>query len=238
MKGREQLKGMLNIAIYHQAHERFHSENSLRMACELFREAKGLKALAGRWSADLPAVPAERMADPRFRVMGCEDLNQLEAIPFIGALFMEGEGEPRELVELKHRLQGMAEGLKGAGQWLAAAIENAWERQKSLICPEFIGSLRDRYETIATDWLSAKEMWLAGEHILLALECIQKVDFSPAALRKSPEVRKQGGSFLLQAAWLLDAAGRLLAGAGARVTGNDPHWQNYIDMTKESIAAA
>ena len=116
-------EALLNLARYHREHEKYYAIAPLRDAEVIPRASRTLKALADRWSR-AEALLSDQ-ARPAFS--GCEDLNDTTAIETSGVLFMEGAGEPAELIRLKQDLRARAEGSQQTGSWLAEAMGTSWE---------------------------------------------------------------------------------------------------------------
>src|SRR5262249_29996415 len=161
----QDLEAMRNIATYHREHERYYATSQLELAADLARDPNGLKIVADAWLSGEPSRAGDAVdyADPRFQAAGCPDLNALRAIAAIGVLFMEGEREPAEIRALKGKLTGIGMGLVGAGQWLAAKIDAAWERESVLLTPELVDAAWPRLQTIVTDWRGAREIEMIGK---------------------------------------------------------------------------
>ena len=219
---------LANIAAYHREHERFYTQNQLAMAAELSREANRLKVVADVWLKPAAARHAQvDFDDPRYQAAGCDDLNALSAIAGIGVLFMEGQGEPAEIRGLKAKLRGQAMAMQAAGQWLSEKMDAAWERERVVFTPELIDAAWPRYATIVTNWRGSRDMVLTGKLLQLAVECLEQIDFTPAAIRAD---REPAGKFLRTAGWVLDLASRVLARAAAHLGENDLHWTEYQDI--------
>lgn len=122
-------EALLNLARYHREHEKHYAIAPLRDAEVILRASRTLKALADRWSR-AEALLSDQ-ARPAFS--GCEDLNDTTAIETSGVLFMEGAGEPAELIRLKQDLRARAEGSQQAGSWLAEAMGTSWESAGALL---------------------------------------------------------------------------------------------------------
>ncbi|MGH7644322.1 MAG: hypothetical protein ACREMR_01925, partial [Gemmatimonadales bacterium] len=217
-----------NIATYHREHERYYTMNQLELAADLTREANRLKIVADAWLGGTgPAAPAPAgvdYADPRFQPAGCPDLNALPAIAAIGVL-MEGEREPAEIRALKGKLMGIALGLEGAGRWLAEKIDAAWQRESVLLTPELVDAAWPRLLTIVTDWRGARDMELVGKLLAVAVEGLEKIDFSPAAVRES---RESSAKMLRTVGWVLDLVARRLARSASSLGENDEAWTRYL----------
>ena len=222
---------LYNIASVHREHERFYTMTQMATAAELSREANKLKVVADVWLEDGRPAPAGTVdwSDPRYQAAGCTDLNPLRAIAGIGILFMEGEGEPSEIRTLKLRLRGMAMGMQAAGQWLADKMDAAWERESILLEPTLIDAAWPRFHTIVTNWRGSRRTLLTGRLLALAVDCLDKIDFSPAALRRD---KATAGRYLRTAGWVLDMAARVTAESGASLAENDAWWTEYRDVVR------
>ncbi len=126
-----QLKAILNLSRYHREHEKFYACSPLERAIDLQRASRTLTTLADRWSGVAP-TGAPPTGVP---FAGCEDLNETAAIQSDGVLFMEGEGEPVELVRLKRDLAALADDYAATGAWLAEAMEASWDAAARLAAP-------------------------------------------------------------------------------------------------------
>jgi hypothetical protein len=215
-----------NIATYHREHERYYTVYKYERAAELAREANKLKVVADIWLAGRPAphYPETDFGQPAFRPAGCDDLNALSAIASIGILFMEGQGEPAEIRMLKAKLGALGDGSVRAGEWLAGMMAAAWPRESVLLDDKFANAARPRYRTIATNWIGSLETILLGRLLVLAVNQLTTIDFTPRALRAAP---KQAGEKLVLAARIIEQAARLEATAGVELSGNDQCWTDY-----------
>jgi hypothetical protein len=219
-----------NIATYHREHERYYTVQKYEHAAELAREANKLKVVADIWLASgkpAPHVPETDFDQPAFRPAGCDDLNALSAIASIGILFMEGQGEPAEIRMLKGKLAARGDGSVRAGEWLAGMMAAAWPRESVLLDDKFANAARPRYRTIATNWVGALEMILLGRLLVLAVDRLATIDFTPRALRAAP---KEAGEKLVLAARIIEQAARLEATGGVELSGNDECWTDYRDQ--------
>lgn len=221
-----------NIATYHREHERYYTVQKYEHAAELAREANKLKVVADIWLAS--RKPASRYPEtdfnrPAFRPVGCGDLNALSAIASIGILFMEGQGEPTEIRMLKAKLAARGNGSVRAGEWLAGMMAAAWPRESVLLDDKFASAARSRYRTIATNWVGSLEMIRLGRLLVLAVDKLNAIDFTPEAIRAAP---KQAGDNLILAARIIEQAARLEATGGVELSGNDECWTDYRDQLR------
>jgi hypothetical protein len=226
-----------NIATFHREHERFYTMTQMATAADLSREANKLKIVADVWLEDKsPAADARvDFSDPRYQAAGCTDLNALRAIAAIGVLFMEGQGEPAEIRALKAKLRGMGMAMQATGQWLAEKMDAAWERESVLFTGELIDAARPRFQTIVTNWCGSRSTMLGGKLMLLAVECLERIDFTPAVIRAD---RQRGGRYLRTAGWILDKAAQVLATSGTELADNDIRWTEYRQILKRTGTGA
>lgn len=221
-----------NIATYHREHERYYTVYKYEHAAELAREANKLKVVADIWlTSGKPALhyPETDFDQPAFRTAGCDDLNALSAIASIGILFMEGQGEPTEIRMLKAKLGARGDGSVRAGEWLAGMMAAAWPRESVLLDDKFANAARPRYRTIATNWIGSLETILLGRLLVLAVDKLTTIDFTPKALRTAP---KQAGEKLVLAARIIEQAARLEAIGGVELSGNDECWTDYREQLR------
>lgn len=224
-----------NIARTHREHERFYSVHGLELAAELAREAVKLKLLADRWLESEASPPPQGSGlegavdyqHPWYQAAGCEDLNSSSAVAMIGILFTEGAGEPPELRALKTKLAAQAQSLEGVARYLDGKMEAAWEREKATLEPELLAASFSRYQTIITNYMSARYFLIAGKALALAHEILSCLDFTPVGVRAN---RKLYGEYLLLAGWFIDEAVQVLARQAAGQLSSDPYWTDYLNQ--------
>lgn len=221
------IEGMLAVARYHREHERFHSMNALQQAADLRRDSNALKVVAQRWLRAAEAAPSSiDYSDPRFRAVGCEDLNDPAAIATTGILFMEGEPEPRELVQLKMKLFGMSEGLGRVSAWLAEKMDAGWERESALLTPELASAAQPRFAALTHTTLAGLKLGVVSRLLKAALATLGAGELVPAAIRKD---LRGSAQLMLAASWLLDEASSVLAEQATDIARSDPEWTAYIE---------
>jgi hypothetical protein len=220
------IAGMLQVARYHRQHERYHSLSGLENAAALRRDANALKVLADTWlrAAEQPP-PDVDYSDAAFRAAGCEDLSDPAAVATTGILFMEGEGEPRELTQLKGKLWAISDSMGRVSGWLAEKMEAGWEREMRLLTPELAESARPRFMALTRTTMSGVKFGVVARLMGAALEALNAVEFRPDAIRKD----LRGSAMLVRTAgWLLDEAAAVLAEQAADLGRSDPDWTDYI----------
>jgi hypothetical protein len=191
------LQPVLNLSRFHREHEKHYAAAPLEDALWLQRTSRTLKALAERWSgAEVEPHPGPSP------FAGAPDLNDDRAIETSGVLFMEGEGEPSEIAGIKRRLTDMARENQGTGEWLG-----------------------DRHRIIANDWQAANMASLVARHLDRAVDILERVDFSPAALRTDLAGPRQAWGYLFAATELIDHAADLMAAGATLVHDNERRWR-------------
>lgn len=124
------LEAIANLARFHHEHEKYYSQAPLRQAAELQARSRALKSPAGRWST---VDAGGRSGTVPFA--GAEDLNAPGLAAEPGIPFLEGAGEPAELLRLKRDIGEIAGDYEQGGTRLAHAMEQAWEIAGQLAVP-------------------------------------------------------------------------------------------------------
>jgi hypothetical protein len=227
---------MRNIAVFHREHERYYTLSLAESAVELFREANKLRVLALVVSRDALQAPRADVdfTLPQYAAAGCVDLNEPAAIASIGALFMEGEGEPSELRVLKARLGAMAQAGAQAGAWLADKASQAWRREQALLRPELVALAAARFGTILTNGRVARHTQLVARLAGLALARLGSTDLRPSAVRAA---RGEAAQALFECGAMLASAAQIKAQDAAALAGNDRLWTEYLERLPPRIHA-
>jgi hypothetical protein len=217
-----------NLARSHREHERYYSEAPLHEAIKLQRTSRALKALAERWADSKPL--AHPLPAP---FAGAADLNDDRAIEELGILFMESGSEPAELQTVKADLRGLAQGHVSAGEWLSAAMDAGWNMAKALLdFPELADLLAERHRIITTDWQTASLSIIVGHTLERALDILDRIDFTAAAIRSDLAGERRDSRLLFSACELLDHAADLLAHSTTLVHENDRRWRIFHDRVQ------
>jgi hypothetical protein len=143
---------------------------------------------------------------------------------------MEGEGEPGEIKHLKRDLRVFAEDASAAGEWLDNAMRASWDIAPTLFdIDELADLLGERHRIIANNWQGASMMTLTGRILLRTAELLDRVDFSPAALRADIAEDQISARRLYSAADLLsDYAGL--------VHDNERRWRAFRGRVEQVVA--
>ena len=218
-----------NLSRYHREHEKYYSEAPLTDAISLQRAARSLIALAERWST---AEPVAEPAPSPFA--GAPDLNDERAIESSGVLFMEGGGEPAEISRIKSDLLAIAASGEQSGSWLASAMEASWAMAEALLAfPELADLLAERHKIIANNWQNACTAQLVARCLNRAVSIMEKVDFSPASLRKDLAGERTAPAYLYSAAELINHAADLSAASSVLTHENERRWRIFHDRVRQ-----
>lgn len=222
---------LATIARYHREHERHYAMVKMDLGGELVRLANRLRVVADIWlQGGAPAAAEVDYTDPRYRAAGCDDLNALPALPLIGILFMEGEGEPREIIQIKAKLRAVEDEYLAAGLWLADKMDAAWQRESMLFTEALTAIAWPRLQAVATNWRGANDMALTGRLAGLAAQGLNEMDFTPEAIRAA---RDASGRRLRAAAWIASLAGQAAARTGGDLVDNEFFWTEYSEFMAE-----
>ncbi len=225
----ELLELIANLAEFHREHEKFYAQAPLEDAVHLEAQSRILKALAAHWRKTRPT--STPLAGP---FAGAEDLNAPGLTAESGVLFMEGEGEPAEIVRLRRDLESVASGSEEIGGWLAGAMEQAWQVAGALAAfPVFAAVLAERHQIIVNDWQAAEMQKMIARLLRRSLTLLDRVDFSPAALRADLAGRREVVPYLLSASELIDRAADLLTGSATLVHENERRWRLFAAKVEE-----
>jgi hypothetical protein len=220
-----------NLSHYHREHEKYYSEAPLTEAIALQRAARTLIALAERWTAAEPAVPAPSP------FAGTPDLNDDRAIETSGVLFMEGAGEPTEITRIKSELQTVAASSEQSGSWLAAAMEASWAMAEALLgYPQLADLLAERHKIIGNNWQNASTAQLIARYLRRVGSILEQVDFSPAGLRKDLASRRSAPAYLFSAAELINHAADLSAASSVLTHENERRWRIFHERIEQITA--
>jgi len=223
-----------NLAHYHREHEKFYAQAPLEQAIRLQHVSRGLKALAERWAQ---AEPATRPLPSPYA--GAPDLNDERAIEALGVLFMEGGGEPAELGAVKTELRALAESHRTTGEWLSQAMDTGWAvAEKLLDYPDLADVLAERHRIITTNWQTATLSKVIGHTVDRALDILDRIDFSPAAIRTDLAGGRRDGTLLHAACDLLDHAADLAAISATLTHENDRRWRVFHGRVQRITASA
>jgi hypothetical protein len=170
---------------------------------------------------------------------GAEDLNDPAALQLEGVLFMEGEGEPAELTHLIRDLRTTAADYLGTGEWLANAMQASWDIAAALAdIPGLEDLLGDRHRIIANDWLAAHMSSLVGRQLQRAADLLDKVEYTPAALRADLAGPRRSAALLHSAAEIINRAADLCSDSAGMVNDNERRWRVFRERAVTIVEAS
>ena len=217
------LEAVLNLSRFHKEHERFYSSSPLETAVRLQRHARTLQSLADRWTT---VTPDSRPALSPYE--GAEDLNSEAAVALDGVLFLEGEGRPAEITGMIGELRAHADGFAGIGQWLATAMQASWNMATALLDVDGLADVMgERHRIISNDWLAAHLQSVIAQLLTRAAEMLERVDFTPAALRADLAGARVTPRRLNAAAELISRAADLCCESAELVHDNERRWRIF-----------
>jgi hypothetical protein len=151
-------------------------------------------------------------------------------------LFMEGEGEPSEITQLKRDLRLDASDARGAGEWLGAAMQSNWDIAPVLFdIDELADLLGERHRIIANNWQSASVMTLVGHVLDRAADLLDHIDFTPTSLRADLAGPAVSTQHVYAAAEMIDHASDLLGQFAALVHDNERRWRVFHARLQEVV---
>jgi hypothetical protein len=227
------LEAIVNLSRFHREHEKFYASAPREQAVQLQRHARALLALADQWSE---ATSASRTVFSPFE--GAPDLNAGAATQLDGVLFMEGEGEPAEISHLKRDLRTVATDAAEIGEWLSSAMEASWAMAGSLVELDGLAEvLGERHRIIANDWQAASLSTLAGKIVARAVDLLDRIDFTPAALRADLAGKRVTARRLYSAAEMLNHAADLYSESAGLDNDNERRWRVFRARVLELLAS-
>jgi hypothetical protein len=227
------LEAILNQSRVHKEHERFYSSSPLETALRLQRHTRTLQALADRW---ITAKPSSRRALSPYE--GADDLNSEAAIALDGALFLEGEGRPPEITAMIGELRADADSFVTGGQWLATAMQVAWEGAAAVLDVDGLADvLGERHRIMSNDWLAAHMQSLIGQMLARAAEMLEHIDFTPAALRADMAGARVTPRRVHSAAEVMSRAADLCCESSRLVHDNERRWRVFRERASEVVQA-
>lgn len=226
------LDAIENLSRFHRDHEKFYAQAPREQAVRLQRHGRTLSALADRWSS-----VTVRRTDALNPYEGSDDLNASTALQLDGVLFMEGSGEPVELIRIKRDLRTQGDDSIETGVWLAAAMEGTWQAAAALTAyPELADLLGDRHRIIANDWQAATMSSLAGRVLHRAVDLLDTIDLSPEAVRGDLDATRTDPRLIHSAVELIDHASDLLSDSAGLVHDNERRWRVFHQRVASLIA--
>jgi hypothetical protein len=228
------LTAIMNLSKYHREHEKYYASAPREQAVVLQRHARSLLALADRWAT---TTPTPRVASSPLE--GAPDLNAAVAVQLDGILFMEGTGEPAEIVRLKRDLLLMADDAEAIGEWLASAMEASWATAESLLDVRDLADVfGERHRIIANDWQAALLIGLVARLLRRAVAILDRVEFDPILLREDLTASNASANLVYSAAEIVAHAADLLSDSAGLDGDNERRWRTFRARVRELVEVA
>ena len=229
------LSHMRDIARAHRAHERHHSLLKLEAAAALRRDSNALKVLADHWLGVTDAVPATAdgpdAADAPATADGpvsCPDLTDPSAVSTTGVLYMEGESVPGELRAMRRRFATDAADYRDLSHWLAAKMDEAWERMGPLLTSRHADAATPRFRALVHTTAAGDAYGVVARLLDAAATTLNAQDLTPAGVRADiPGAAR----VIRMVSQLLDLAAARLARAAADLGESDTAWTDFLERT-------
>ena len=147
---------------------------------------------------------------------------------------MEGEGEPAEITRIKSELQTIAASSEQTGSWLAAAMEASWSMAEALLSyPQLADLLAERHKIIGNNWQNASTAQLIARYLRRAVSIMERVDFSPAGLRKDLAGARSASAYLYAAAELINHVADLSAASSVLTHEDERRWRIFHERIEQ-----
>jgi len=147
---------------------------------------------------------------------------------------MEGGGEPAEITRIKSELETMAASSEQSGSWLASAMEASWSMAEVLLSyPQLADLLAERHKIIGNNWQNASTAQLIARYLRRAVSIMERVDFSPAGLRKDLAGARSAPSYLYSVAELINHAADLSAASSVLTHENERRWRIFRERVEQ-----
>lgn len=226
------LQAILNLSTFHREHEKFYASAPREFAVILQRHARTLQSLADKWSTAAPSTTT-----PFSPYEGAEDLNSPAAIQLDGVLFMEGEGRPAEISHLIRDLRTAAQDQRDTGDWLGTAMRASWEMAATLVGIDGLADmLGERHRIIANDWQAAQLNDLMSHLLDRAADILDRIDFTPSALRDDLSRDRRSIGLLYSAAEIISHASDLCSDSAGLVHDNERRWRTFHQRVSDLVS--
>ena len=225
------LDAVLNLSKFHRDHEKFYASAPREQAVVLQRHARTLQALADQWS---DVEPSSRAVLSPYEA--AEDLNAPDAIQLDGVLFLEGEGRPAEIARLARELRTIGDDSLASGEWLATAMQASWDMASALVPIDGLAAvLGERHRIIANDWQAASSSTLVGRILLRAADMLDRIDFTPAALRADLAGDRITVKRLFSIGEMIDHAANLSSAAAGAELDSERRWRVFRAQVQDVV---
>ena len=146
----------------------------------------------------------------------------------------KASGEPAEITRIKSELQTIAASSEQSGSWLAAAMEASWAMAEALLSyPQLADLLAERHKIIGNNWQNASTAQLIARYLRRAVSIMERVDFSPAGLRKDLAGARSAPAYLYAAAELINHVADLSAASSVLTHQDERRWRIFHERIEQ-----
>ena len=148
---------------------------------------------------------------------------------------MEGGGEPAEITRMKSSSTPWRPPAEQTCSWLATAMRCFLGHGGSRCCRtrRLADLLAERHKIIGNNWQNASTAQLIARYLRRAVSIMERVDFSPAGLRKDLAGARSAPSYLYSAAELIDHAADLSAASSVLTHEDERRWRIFHERIEQ-----
>ncbi len=113
-------------------------------------------------------------------------------------------------------------------------MEASWAMAEALLAyPQLADLLAERHKIIGSHWQNASTGQLIARCLRRAVSIMERVDFSPAGLRKDLAGPRSAPAYLYAAAELINHAADLSAASSVRTHENERRWRIFHERIEQ-----
>ena len=113
-------------------------------------------------------------------------------------------------------------------------MEASWGLAEALLAyPQLADLLGERHRIIGNNWQNAATAQLIARYLRRAVAVMERVDFSPAALRKDLAGARSAPGYLYAAAELINHAADLAAASSVLTHENERRWRIFHERVEQ-----
>ena len=113
-------------------------------------------------------------------------------------------------------------------------MEASWAMAEALLAyPQLADLLAERHKIIGNNWQNASTAQLIARYLRRAVTVMERVDFSPAGLRKDLAGARSAPAYLYAAAELINHAADLSAASSVLTHENERRWRIFHERVEQ-----
>jgi hypothetical protein len=137
---------------------------------------------------------------------------------------------------MKRDLRTAADDASAIGEWLSAAMAGSWAMAEVLLDVDGLAAvIGERHRIIANDWQAAGLSALAARLLGRAADLLDRVDFSPEALRADLDGGRIAAKRLYSAAEIINHAADLFSESAGLDNDNERRWRTFRAATLDVL---